>query len=109
MTNFSALDNEAILHSVGERFKRERLNQNLTQESLATNAGVSVTVVKRVENGRGCSLANFIRLLRSLGKLDQLDLLLPEPGISPLDLARLSGRERKEATGGRGRKRKAAP
>jgi len=93
----------AILQALGDRLKQERLNQNLTQETLARNSGVSVIVIKRVEDGRGCSVGNFIRLLRSLNKLDNLDLFLPEPGISPIELARLSGRERKEATGSRGR------
>jgi hypothetical protein len=48
-------------------------------------------------------LGNLIRILRSLGKIDQLDALLPEPGISPLELARFSGRHRKGASGRRGR------
>ncbi len=70
---------------------------------VAKAGGVGVIVIKRLENGQGCLLGNLIRILRSLGKIDQLDALLPEPGISPLELARLSGRHRKGASGRRGR------
>ncbi len=96
----------AVLETIGERAKQERLNQNLTQVSLAKKAGVSVIVVQRLERGRGCTLQNLIRVLRSLNKLEQLDLFLPEPGVSPIELARLEGRQRIEATGGRGRPHK---
>lgn len=96
----------AILETIGERVRQERLNQNLTQASLAQKAGVSLIVIQRLEGGRGCRLENLIRILRSLNKLDQLDLFLPEPGVSPIELARLAGRQRKEATGRRGRPHK---
>jgi transcriptional regulator with XRE-family HTH domain len=97
------LNDEGILRMVGNRVRQERLNQNLTQERLARLAGMSRIVVHRLENGSGCSLENFLRILRSLGKLDQIELLLPEPGPSPMDIARNRGRLRVEASGGRGR------
>ena len=103
MTEFKSMSDGAILQVLGDRLRQERLNQNLTQERLAELSGVSVTVIKRAEGGKGCTLGNFIRILRSLGKLDHLDLFLPEPGPSPIALARMAGRKRKEASGGRGR------
>jgi putative transcriptional regulator len=103
MKDFKVLSDRAILETLGNRLKQERLNQNVTQAHLADLAGVSVTVVKRAEAGKGCTLNNFVRLLRSLDKLDHLDVFLPEPGVSPMALAQLSGKKRREATGGRGR------
>jgi len=93
----------AILSMAGDRIRTERLNQNRTQMEIAKAAGVGVRVIKRLENGQGCLLGNLIRILRALGKIEQLDDLLPEPGISPLQLARLAGRQRKGASGRRGR------
>jgi len=93
----------AILGAIGDRLKQERLNQNLTQTALAEMSAVGRIVVQRTEAGKGCSLRSFIHLLRTLGKLDHLNALLPEPGVSPIELARLSGRRRKEASGERGR------
>lgn len=101
--NLAGASDAAILSIVGERIRTERLNQNRTQMEVAKAGGVGVIVIKRLENGQGCLLGNLIRILRSLGKIDQLDALLPEPGISPLELARLSGRHRKGASGRRGR------
>lgn len=101
--DFTTMADSAILGVIGDRLRQERLNQNLTQAELASRSGVGRIVVQRTEAGKGCSLRSFMRLLRTLGKLDHLNALLPEPGISPIDLARLSGKRRKEASGKRGR------
>jgi predicted transcriptional regulator len=98
---FKSLNNQAVLMEIGNRIRRERLNQNTTQASLARSAGVSRRVILDLEAGRGCGLSAFVEILRALRKLDQLDVLLPEPGISPLQLAKLKGRERKRASGRR--------
>jgi hypothetical protein len=42
-------------------------------------------------------LSLLIRVLRAMGKLSQLDAFLPEPGLSPIQLAKLKGRERQRA------------
>ena len=105
MLQTRSLSDGAVLSVLGERVKQERLNQNITQKKLSSLAGLSLIVIRRLEGGRGCTLGNFIKILRSLGKLDQIDLLLPEPGISPIDLARRDGMQRKEASGRRGRRK----
>jgi hypothetical protein len=104
--NLAGASDAAILSMVGDRIRTERLNQNRTQTEVAKAGGIGVIVIKRLENGQGCLLGNLVRILRSLGKIDQIDALLPEPGISPLELARLSGRLRKGASGRRGRPQK---
>jgi transcriptional regulator with XRE-family HTH domain len=98
---FISKNNSAVLKEIGIRVRRERLNQNTTQETLALRAGVSRRVILDLEAGKGCGLSSFIEILRSLRKLDQLDAFLPDPGISPLQLAKLRGRERQRATGRR--------
>lgn len=103
--NLAELSDSAILAELGDRLRRERLNQNRTQTDLAASASVALNVVKRLESGGGCTLPGLVRILRALGKLDQLDSFLPEPGVSPIELARLEGRKRKQASGNRGRRR----
>jgi putative transcriptional regulator len=100
---FNEMSDTAILNVIGTRVKQERLNQNRTQEILAEEARVGLNVIKNLESGEGCTLASLIRILRSLGKLDQLDMFLPEPGISPVQLAKFAGQQRREASGKRGR------
>ena len=100
--NFGTMSDKAILAELGERVNRQRLNRNITQNDLAGQAGVARIVVQRLEGGRGCILENLIRILRALGLLEQLDAFLPEPGLSPLQLAKTRGRERRRAAGRRG-------
>jgi putative transcriptional regulator len=109
MTKISELPDSAVLQLLGSRIQQERLNQNLTQDVLARRATLSRIVLTHLEGGKGCTLGNFIRILRSLGKLDQLDLFLPDPGVSPLQLASLKGHTRQEASGKRGRPVKRVP
>ena len=99
--SYNGLNNQAILKEIGHRVRRERLNQNKTQEALAHFAGVSRRVVIDLESGKGCGLSSFIEILRVLRKLDQLDALLPDPGISPIQLAKMKGKIRQRATGRR--------
>jgi len=95
----------AISRLIGDRLKSLRLRRNVTQEMLAERAQLSSGTVKALECGQG-KLLNLIAVLRELGGLDSLDAFLPEPLVSPIDLARRKGRQRKQATGGRGRRKK---
>ena len=99
--HFSGMTDKAIQTELGARVQRERLNRNQTQAELATKAGVAERTVRYLEGGRQTSLETLIRVLRALGKLDGFDALLPEPGVSPLQLAKLKGRERRRAQGSR--------
>ncbi len=100
---FSFMNSQAVLKEIGVRIRRERLNQNITQVALARLAGVSRRVILDLERGKGCGLSSLIEILRALQKLDQLDTFLPDPGISPLQLAKLRGHERQRASGRRAR------
>jgi len=97
--NLKNMGDHAILYELGERLRRERLNQNITQVVLARHAGLSRKVVQNLENGAGCTLGAFIKILRTLGKLEAVDAFLPDPGISPIQLARLKGFVRQRASG----------
>ena len=77
---------------------RHRLNRNLTQATLAAQAGVSTPTVQRIEQGTSIQAANLLRILRALKLLDNLEALIPEPAISPIQQARLRGRVRQRAS-----------
>jgi transcriptional regulator with XRE-family HTH domain len=104
VSDLSEMNDSSILQLLGERVKKERLNQNMTQSELAHRAGMDRIVLTRLENGKGCTLSSLVRIMRSLGKINHLDLFLPEPGVSPVQLAKLSGSQRREASGLRGRR-----
>lgn len=95
----------SILHEVGYRLAAVRLDRNLTQTSLAREAGISKSTVERLESGQHATrLSAFIRICRVLGLVERLDAFLPEPTPSPIAQLQLQGRRRKRASG----KRKAA-
>ncbi len=93
---------EPLLKEIGARLARARLDRNLTQASLALEAGVSKRTVERLETGETATrLAGFLRVCRVLGFIDRIDQLIPEPAPSPMALLKLRGRERKRASGTR--------
>jgi len=97
------LSDKAVLGEIGLRLQGCRLNLNLSQAEIAAKAGVSRRALQKVEGGQSCTLATMVRVLRSLNRLDALDAFLPKPGLSPIQLAKLKGRERQRAGGRRKR------
>ena len=89
---------DAALQALGRRLARHRLNRNLTQAALADQAGVSTPTVQRIERGQSSQATNLIRILRALGLLDNLDSLVPEPALSPVQQVRMRGRTRQRAS-----------
>ncbi len=83
-----------ILKELGSRVRRARLEMNISQLNLAQQAGVAVGVVQNFEAGEACSLKSFIRMLRVTHNLANLALLVPEPLPSPIEVAKMSGRQR---------------
>lgn len=99
--DFKTMSDKAIHAELAGRLQRERLNQNLSQQVLAERAGISLRTLKYVEGGREATLHTLIRIIRALDRLDHLNAFLPESGPSPLQLARLKGKERRRASGRR--------
>ena len=97
------LSDAAVLEELGQRIARYRLNRNMTQGALATESGVSTPTVQRLENGQSTQASNLIRILRTLKLLENLDALVPEPAISPLQQARMQGKTRQRASSPRKR------
>ena len=87
----NVLSNAAIVGVIGKRIKAYRLQKKFTQQQLAEHAGISVFTVAQIERGKPVSISMLIPVLRVLRLLDNLDLLLPEIGISPIELMRLKG------------------
>ena len=64
----------------------------MTQSELAERSGVSMGTVVRLERGETVSVLLLISILRTLGVLENLETLLPELGISPMQLRRMQGK-----------------
>lgn len=60
--------------------------QPLSREEVAGRAQVGVSAVKRLEEGKGSTLATFVGVLRALGESQRLAELAPVPEFSPMAL-----------------------
>ncbi|WP_109301069.1 helix-turn-helix transcriptional regulator [Aquimarina sp. AU474] len=92
------LSDEQVLIELTQRVKQRRLNINITQEELSKRAGVHVQTIKNFESGKTTTVLTFIQILRAFGDLDALNSLLPDPGISPIELLKLKGKGRERAS-----------
>lgn len=85
--NWLFLTDDAVIAELRERCRSERLLQNMTQEDLATRAGLGINTIRRFEgdDSYSPSLKTFTRIIRVLGGLDVLEQILPERPLDPLN------------------------
>ena len=92
-------NNERIRKEIGIRLKSERLQQNMTQATLADNAGISRRTLVGAERGEPFTIDTLLSILRVLSCLNQMEHFLPDETLSPIQLAKLNGHQRKRASG----------
>jgi len=97
MAKYNQMTDDRVLEQLGERLSRYRLDRNVTQADLASEAGVHKNTVFRLEAGESTQTKNLVRVLRALGLLEQLEALVPEPTPSPLKLLDAMEQQRKRA------------
>lgn len=83
MEDIYTIADPIITQKIGEKLKRTRLKQNITQMSLAEEAGISLSTLKKIENGEIASFDPLLRILRTLGLLEVLIPLTEEEQLSP--------------------------
>ena len=94
--NFYSMTDAAIAAELGARLQRQRLNMNLTQTEVAFELGVTKPTIIQLEKGIG-KITTLIGALRVLGMLDQVELLVGEVEVSPLQLMKMQGKTRQRA------------
>jgi len=74
-----------IIHGIGERYKEYRKRMGYTQKDVANKSGISVFTISNFECGSltGITLASFIKLLRAIECLEEMEKLLPKLPESP--------------------------
>ena len=103
------MTDDGVCRELGSRLTAARLAQNLSQESVAKEAAISKSTLRRIEGGQsGVELRGLIRVLRTLGLLPNLNAVVPEPSPNPIALMKLHEKERKRASGMRDKARPAA-
>lgn len=89
---------DVALRDLGQRLAKIRLARNQTQESLAQQAGTSISSIKRLEAGQNTSLETLVRLLMALKLEDSFKTMLPDPEVRPIERVRFQGRQRQRAS-----------
>ena len=90
--DWNSMSDTAITGVLGKRIKEYRLRKRYTQQDMADRAGISVFSVAKVEKGEPVSISIIIPVLRVLRLLDNLEMLLPEIGVSPIEMLKLKGK-----------------
>ncbi|MFD1217301.1 MULTISPECIES: helix-turn-helix transcriptional regulator [Microbulbifer] len=98
--DYSQKSPSAVAEALGQRLKQARLNRDLTQIEVAERAGVSRKAVLNAEKGKA-QLEVLVAILQALDLTTQLDNFLPPQPPSPIQLAKLQGKQRQRASGQR--------
>jgi transcriptional regulator with XRE-family HTH domain len=97
--NWVSMSDDALAAQIGAFVKHHRLEQNKSQDTLATAAGISRSTLSLLERGETVTLATLIQVLRILDQLQVMDSFMVNNSISPLVLAKMEQRKRKRARG----------
>jgi len=93
------MSDQALVGQIAAFVKHHRLEQNKSQEELATAAGISRSTLSLLERGETVTLATLIQVLRILDQLHIMEAFTVQQRISPLALAKIERNKRKRAGG----------
>ena len=77
-----------LVSELGDRLRTYRLTKNLQQSTLAERAGVGLSALRNLENGRGSTVKTLLSVVRALGREDWLNTVAPVATVNPLTLTR---------------------
>ena len=85
---------KALAEYIGVFVRHHRMEQNKTQDELATAAGISRSTLSLLERGETVTVTTLIQVLRVLDQLTVLRVFEVRETISPLALAKLQKEKR---------------
>lgn len=92
------MSDDAIIQTIGDFVKHHRLQQNITQKSLAEKAGINRTTLSDLELGKRTQLITLIQVLRILNRLQVFESFEVKQQISPILLAEMEMKMRQKAS-----------
>jgi len=92
------LSDKSIIETLGKFIQSHRLNQNKSQNQVATAAGISRSTLSLLERGEKVRIDSFIQVLRVLDLLYVMDAFKIQDQISPIEYAKLKKNKRKQAS-----------
>lgn len=98
-TEWVSMSDKALTERIGAFIRHHRMEQNKTQEELASAAGISRSTLSLLERGETVTVTTLIQVLRVLDQLQVMSVFEVKEKISPLALARLQKEKRQRARG----------
>ena len=95
LENIYILTDTELCNRIAAKIKTVRLKQDMPQAELADKSGVSISTIKRMEDGEIKNFGSLIRVLRTLGKLDIFVPLVEEEQLSPNEYYELASKANK--------------
>ena len=96
------MSDKALATHIGIFVKHQRMEQNKTQDALASAAGISRSTLSLLERGEAVTLATLIQVLRVLDQLHVMEVFSVQQVMSPMALAKMEKSKRQRA-GGKGK------
>ena len=96
-TNWDTMSDNALSEQIGHFIKYYRVQQNKTQQEVATKAGMSRSTLSLLERGETVTLASLIQVLRVLDLLHVMDSFNILETISPIAMAKKEKEKRQRA------------
>ena len=77
-----------LIREIALKYSSYRKRMGFTQKDVAQKSGLSLFTISSFESGSstGITLASFIKLLRAINCLDEIEKILPELPESPKQL-----------------------
>ena len=94
--NIAQLSDIAILQMIGEFIKKKRIDSNKTQDTLATEAGISRSTLSLLERGEKVNLITLIQVLRVLNELQLLEAFELKLQISTIEYMKLQKKQERQ-------------
>ena len=91
------LTSRTLRIELGRRLAKLRLAKNVTQRTLAEEAGIGLRTLRRIEAGQPSGLDSLLRVAITLGLGEGLLNAVPPLEVRPIERVDSGGRERQRA------------
>jgi len=95
---WKSMSDKSLMETIGKFIQSHRLNQNKSQNQVATMAGISRSTLSLLERGEKVRIDSFIQVLRVLDLLYVMEVFKVQDQISPIEYAKLKKNKRKHAS-----------
>jgi len=92
-----SMSDKALAEYIGVYVRHHRMEQNKTQDEIATAAGISRSTLSLLERGETVTVATLIQVLRVLDQLSVFNAFEVRETLSPLALAKQQKEKRQRA------------